>query len=80
MQDAMSKSRQRALAQTLKQVLNEAELTDLRILISAASHRADELINLIAPAWEDQGDFERAYAQRDEALNIGNALNRFDAI
>lgn len=80
MPDAMSRSRQQALAQTLKHVLSEAELADLRILIEAADRWADELINREAPASERLHAYDRAYSQRDEALNIGNALNRFDAV
>lgn len=80
MRDAMSAPRQRALAETLKDVLSEVELSDLRIVLEAASRWADELIHYRAPASERALDLERAYALRDEALDIGNALNRFDAI
>jgi hypothetical protein len=61
-------------------VLSEAELNDLRVLIEAAGHWADDLIHHRAPASEQSRNLERAYAQRDEALDIGNALNRFDAV
>lgn len=80
MPDAMSKSRQQALAKALKDVLSDTELADLRVLIHAADRWADELINRMAPASERLHEFDRAYSQRDEALNIGNALNRFDAV
>jgi hypothetical protein len=80
MRSAMSKPDQRALADTLRAVLNEAELADLRILIEAASQWADQLINHIAPSSEQFQDFDSAYSERDQALDIGNALNRFDAI
>lgn len=80
MRDAMSVPRQRALAETLRNVLNEAELADLRIILAAASRWADELIHHRAPASEHSRDLELAYTLRDEALDIGNALIRFDAI
>ena len=80
MQDAMSRVEQSVLAQTLKEVLNESQLADLRVLIEAAGHWADELLNHMAPTLEELRDFDSAYIQRDRAMDIGNALNRFDAV
>lgn len=80
MQDAMSAPRQRALARTLRDALSDAELADLRVILQAASRWADELIHHRAPTSERAQDLELAYTMRDEALDIGNALNRFDAI
>lgn len=78
--EAMNPDRQRALAEALKRALSESELTDLRILLRAAENWADQLIDHVAPGYERLREFDQAYAEREEALLIGNALNRFGAV
>jgi len=80
MQSTMSRVDQLSLAEKLREVLNESQLADLRVLIEAAGHWADELLHNIAPISEELCDFDSAYVHRDRALDIGNALNRFDAM
>ena len=80
LQGAMSRTDQVALAETLKEVLNESQLADLRVLIEAAGQWADELLNHVAPTFEKLRDFDGAYVHRDRAMDIGNAINRFDAL